>query len=38
MKLEQSVEGHLRTRAELNNSLLEEEARQILCDAVRTVT
>ena len=36
--LDDRVEAHLRIRAELNNSSIEEEARQILCDAVRTAT
>lgn len=36
--LDDRVEAHLRIRADLNNSSIEEEARQILCDAVRTVT
>lgn len=36
--LDDRVEAHLRIRAELNNSSIEEEARQILCDAVRTGT
>lgn len=32
------VEAHLRIRAVLNNSSIEEEARQILSDPVRTET
>lgn len=36
--LDDRVEALLRIRAELNSSSIEEEARQILCDAVRTVT
>ncbi len=36
--LDHKVEAHLRIRAELNNSSIEEEARQILCDAVRIGT
>lgn len=35
-QLDDRVEALLRIRAELNNRSIEEEARQILCDAVRS--